>query len=219
MVTKSLDFLTSLSQNNNREWFESHRNDYNEARTGFEDLVNKLIAEISTFDGDIRDLTAKDCIFRIFRDVRFSKDKLPYKTNFGASVNKGGKKIHQAGYYIHLEPGGCFLAGGIYMPMPDLLKKLRSEVYFNLPEFSDIIHKKDFVELFGEVQGEKLSRVPQGFPADFEGGEYLKFKSYIAVHNFDPLQIPAKNLTGYIVKVFKALKPFNDFLNRAATDN
>lgn len=122
--TSTLQFLKSLSKNNNKLWLDAHRNQYLEAKTDFENFVAILIKETVRFDSDVKDLQVKDCVFRLNRDIRFSKDKTPYKTNMGASINRGGKKSIYAGYYFHVEPGGkSFAGGGLWMPMAGELKK------------------------------------------------------------------------------------------------
>ncbi|HOV11523.1 MAG TPA: DUF2461 domain-containing protein [Bacteroidales bacterium] len=215
MITTIIAFLEDLSANNNREWFENHKSAYEKALADFFNIIANLHKEISVFDEGVRMLNPKDCIFRIYRDMRFSKDKSPYKTNFGAYMNLYGKKVNNAGYYFHLEPGNCFLCGGVYMPPAPMLKLLRNEVYYNFDEFRKIIDEKNFRKLFGEVSGDTLQKVPAGFPRDFEGAGYLRLKDFLALHRYDPLLLDEKELVPYVVKVFKAMKPLNDFLNRA----
>jgi uncharacterized protein (TIGR02453 family) len=158
---------------------------------------------------------AKDTIFRIYRDIRFSRDKTPYKTNFGAYISKGGRRGRYAGYYLHVEPGASMLAGGIYMPPPDVLKAVRTEIYENVEEFKGIIGSREFKDYFGELWGEKLKSVPQGFPADFKDGDLLKFKHYTAAMDVPDSEVLDEGYTEKVIKVFRALKPFNRFLNNA----
>jgi len=144
----TIQFLKDLKKNNNKPWFDLNRKRYEEAKTDFANFVQQVIDAHSKKDKTISALKAKDCMFRINRDVRFSKDKSPYKTNFGASINKGGKKAFStAGYYFHLEPGQCFVGGGIYQPMPDELKKVRQEIDYNFKDFTKIIQSKKFKAL------------------------------------------------------------------------
>ena len=132
-------FLRELKKNNNKEWFDANRSHYSALRKEFENFINLVIAEITVFDKTVAHTTAKASIFRINRDIRFSNDKLPYKTNFGAFIAKGGRKGINAGYYIHVEPGEGFLAGGIYMPSGPMLKAIRTEIYENIEEFKKIV--------------------------------------------------------------------------------
>jgi len=218
MINTIITFLENLVTNNNREWFEKHKSSYEIARANFLTLISALHKEISVFDEGVRMLNPKDCVFRIYRDMRFSKDRSPYKTNFGAYMNLYGKKVNNAGYYFHLEPGNCFLCGGVYLPPAPVLKLVRSEIYYNFDEFKKIINNKKFRELFGDVSGDRLEKVPAGYPRDFEGAVYLKMKDFLALHQYDPLQLDEKELLPYVVNVFKAMKPLNDFLNRAIED-
>jgi uncharacterized protein (TIGR02453 family) len=209
-----LEFLDKLKVNNTREWFEANRKQYVMAKTEFEKFLNGLIPAVFSFDPEIGSLTAKDCIFRIFRDVRFSKDKSPYKTNMGGFICKGGRKGAYAGYYVHIEPGNSMLAGGIYMPPPDILKKARQEIYFNADEFKGILNAKDFKRNFKVMEDDKLIRPPKDFPADFKDIDLLKYKSYTVFHAMTDEVVMSKNLPEYIAGVFKVMHPFNRFLNR-----
>jgi uncharacterized protein (TIGR02453 family) len=216
MIQKpTLDFLKKLKRNNNREWFSGNKHLYEDARYDFEVFLAQLIERISEFDESVSGVLPKDCMFRIYKDIRFSKDKTPYKTNFGASINRGGRKINTAGYYFHIEPGECMLAGGRYMPSPEDLLKIRNHIAANYREYNRIISHKDYKKYFGGVWGDKLKTAPKGFPKDHPAIEHLKLKSFIAYHNFPDEKLLAKNLLGYSEKVFKAMKPFLDFLRRA----
>ena len=179
------NFLEQLSENNNREWFHGHKPEFLKAKESLEIITEILIKEIGKFDKEIGALQAKNCIFRIYRDVRFSKDKSPYKTNFGAFLVPGGKKSGKAGYYLHLDPDGSFLAGGVYMPASDHLKKLRKHIFEHTDELKQIISKPAFKKDFGSISGDKLNLTPRGFPADFPDLDLLKFKSYIVVKNYN----------------------------------
>jgi len=136
----TMDFLFQLRGNNNREWFNSNKDLYNEAKNEFEGFVNILIPTTKSIDSEIDVVSAKECTFRIFRDVRFSKNKSPYKINFGAYISKGGRKNPFAGYYIHLQPGESFVGGGIYMPESKYLKAIRKKIYENVDEYKGIIN-------------------------------------------------------------------------------
>ncbi|MCB0804561.1 MAG: DUF2461 domain-containing protein [Bacteroidales bacterium] len=213
-MEKILSFLKDLKANNNREWFTANKKKYESARKTFEDLLNRLIPEIQKIDPSIGTPTAKECMFRIYRDVRFSKDKSPYKTNMGAYIAQGGRKGMHAGYYLHLEPGGSFLAGGVHMPPGDVLKKLRHEIMYNIDEFKSIIENPEFKKHFEEFYGEKLSRPPQGFPADFPEIDLLKYKSYTVVNSFDAAVLNQDQFIKHAISVYSSLYPFNRFLNR-----
>lgn len=210
-----LDFLKDLKANNNREWFQANKSRYDQARKEFENFIDKLIPGIRSFDPQIDMITAKDCAFRIYRDVRFSTDKSPYKPNMGAYIAKGGKGSAMAGYYVHVEPGASFLAGGIYMPQPDTLRKVRQEIFYNFAGFTGILDDRNFVRTFGIMEDEgKLKKPPKDFPADFPGIEYLKFKSFAVMHPVDDDRLLSGDYLEYALPVFKTLHPLNVFFNR-----
>jgi uncharacterized protein (TIGR02453 family) len=220
MISKEVfQFLKELKLNNYKEWFDENRPLYNKIRKEFEDFVNLIIGEIRLFDKESSQTTAKASIFRINRDIRFSNDKAPYKTNMGAFIAKGGKKSINAGYYIHIEPGACFLSGGIYMPSGPVLKAIRAEIYENMHEFKNIISNTTFIRHFGsELWGEKLKTAPKGFPKDFQDIEYLKYKHYTLVKNEPDKLYTSPHFITEIREVFRAMYPFNGFLNRAVEE-
>ncbi len=215
MKPEILNFLNDLKNNNNREWFQANKNRYDEARKAFESFVDELIPRIRILDPLIDMVTAKDCVFRIYRDVRFSPNKLPYKTNMGAYIARGGKNSMLAGYYAHVEPVGSFLAGGLYMPPADTLKKVRDEIYFQPEEFKKIIYQDEFVKCFGTLSDpEKLKNPPKGYPKDFADIDLLKYRNYAVMH-FVPDEIIVKEDYGnYAMQVFKTLLPLNNYFNR-----
>jgi len=215
MKRTTIDFLYILKENNNREWFQENKNLYEDARTDFVQFAESLIPVIQSFEPRITNLAVKETMFRIYRDVRFSKDKTPYKTYFGSYIAPGGRKSIYCGYYMHIEPGNCFLAGGAYRPQSEYLKNIRSEIYYNLKEFEEILNDATFKKTFGQIVGEKLKRPPKGFPAEFEGVELLKFKDFTIFHQLDELQLLSKDFGNYAVNIFKKMKPLNDFINRA----
>lgn len=211
----TLKFLKDLRKNNNRDWFEKNKQRYLDARDDFSAFIQKVIDTHSKKDPSIKNLLAKDCLFRIYRDVRFSKDKSPYKTNFGASIAKGGKKPWDTpGYYFHLEPGASFAGGGLYMPAPDYLKKIRQEIDYNLDEFKKIISSKKFKSVYGDLDKSSeflLSRVPKGYEPGNPAAEYLRLKSYIAMIKIDDADLTSKNLVKKTVHAFEAMQPLIDF--------
>jgi uncharacterized protein (TIGR02453 family) len=214
--TRLTDFLEALKKNNNREWFQKNKAWYDEVKKEFDVFTTKLIATVGKIDKNVVYLEPKDCTYRIYRDVRFSADKSPFKTNFGAYLVKGGKKSGLAGYYFHIEPGTNMLAGGIYMPMPDVLKKLRREIYDNIDEFMEIVQNPGFVKHFGQIDDEsKLKTPPKDFPKDFPQIEYLKFKNYSVAKNLSLQMLHSNKLMDEVVTVFTALVPLNKFLNNA----
>lgn len=212
---ETLNFLSTLEINNNREWFNENKQLYLEAKENVENVVNDIITGVSQFDKSVERLEAKNCIFRIYKDTRFSKDKTPYKTNIGASlVEKGPKTLNHAGYYVHLEPGKSFLAGGVYMTEPKNLKAIREKISFEAGNFIKILNKKSFKDNL-ELRGEKLMRVPQGFDKEDLMGDYLKFKQFTVFHPLSDKDVLNKNFVENTVKIFNEIYPFNQFLNDA----
>jgi len=217
MINRStLEFLSKLSKNNNREWFEKNRPAYETAKTNFREFVNELIISTAKFDPSIKHLEAKDCIFRINRDVRFSKNKAPYKNNFGAILSPGGKKGFDAGYYIQIQPGASFIAGGMWQPPTPQINAIRQEIDYNTKEFKKIISDKEFKKYFGKLSEEdKLKTAPKGYDKAHPEIELLKFKSYIIVHNLKDSEVLSKNFLKHCNDIMKAMKPLNLFLRRA----
>jgi uncharacterized protein (TIGR02453 family) len=219
LQVSTIDFLKAVSKNNNKPWFDAHRKDYDTAKADFENFIGMLLKKTALFDKDLSELEVKQCTFRINRDIRFSKDKTPYKTNMGASLNRGGKKSVFPGYYFHLEPGGkSFAGGGLWMPEAETLKKIRQEVDYNLDEFKTIIDNKTFKEIYNALGNSKetsLSSAPRGYEKDNPAVNWLKLKSFIATKSLSDKDLTAKDLAGTVTDTFKALKPLLDFLNRA----
>jgi uncharacterized protein (TIGR02453 family) len=210
----TLQFIDKLGKNNNKVWFDKNRDAYAAAKEDFEGFVTKMLEKMSAIEPAFREQKAKDCIFRIFRDVRFSKDKTPYKAHFGAFFSKGGRKFPGAGYYIHIEPGKSFVGGGLWMPEGPLLKGLRQEIDYNFPEFKKIIGAPKFKKLFSKIEGEQLKTVPQGYTADNPAIEYLKMKSYVVTTKVADKDILAKTFVSKCMDVFTTMDPLVHFLNR-----
>ncbi|MFN2457028.1 MAG: DUF2461 domain-containing protein [Chitinophagaceae bacterium] len=213
-----LRFLKQLQKNNNRSWFEVHRADFEAARIDFQNFIQLVIDDLERKDTTIAGLMARDCLFRINRDIRFSKDKSPYKTNFGASVKKSGKKSVYAGYYFHCEPGKSFAGGGLWMPEAATVKKVRQEIDYNWDEFQTIISEKKFRTIYkdlfkgGEVS---LTTNPKGYEKDNPAIEYLKLKSFIAETHLKDEELTKATLHQKTIAAFEALQPFLNFINRA----
>lgn len=217
-TTRILDFIAGLKQNNHKDWMDAHREEYLAAKAEFEKLINFLIPQLQQFDESIHGVLAKDCIFRINRDIRFSKDKSPYKTNFGAFMAEGGRKTWKAGYYLHLEPGDeSMIAGGIYMPPGEVLKKIRQEVDYNPAELKKIVSQEKFRQNFEEIQGEKLKTAPKGYPADHPNIEFLKLKSYTVLQKVPDRVVKSAEFPDKVVEVFSVMHPFNEYLNVAVS--
>ncbi|HQS24573.1 MAG: TIGR02453 family protein [Sphingobacteriia bacterium 24-36-13] len=219
---KTLQFLTKLKKNNSREWFNEHRNDYDAAKENFIELVNQILEQVNNFDQDLSLLTYKECIFRINRDVRFSKNKDPYKTNMAAYFVKGGKKSWLAGYYFHCEPGGkSFIGGGLYGGEPDQIKKVRQEIDYNWEDFKAILNNKKFKKTFGDLsrqEGMSLVREPKGYDKDNPAIDYIKLKNFIVSVPVTDEELTEKQLVKKIINCFATMQPLLQFLNRAMED-
>lgn len=217
MISKELiPFLIDLGKHNNKLWFERNKEHYLELKNDFEKFVGSIIPHIALFEKDLQYLNAKQCIFRIYRDARFSHNKQPYKTNFGAEFSKGGRRSMYASYYVHIEPGQCFAGGGMYMPEPDVLKAVRKEIFLNPDEFKGILEKRSFKKMFGVLEPiEVLKKAPKGFPDDFKDIDLLKHKHYIVSASFSDSDISKKDFPEKICALFKELHTFNKFLNSA----
>lgn len=213
LKNSTLLFLKDLHKNNNREWFNENKDRYRAAYTNVADFVEVLIEEIGKFDEEILKIDAKKALFRIYRDVRFSKDKSPYKTNFGAGLGMGkGNRI--SGYYLHIEPGKSFLAGGVYQPDTSVLKEIRKEISINSKEFLSILEQDEFRNNFRGLSVEqKLQRVPAGFEKDDPMAEFLKLKNFIVVHPVSNEALMKEDAAKNFAQIFKSIKPLNDFLS------
>lgn len=214
MIKKgTLDFLINLKENNNREWFQTHKNLYEEAKKDIEDNLSYLIIAVSSFDPSITDLEVKDVLFRIYRDIRFSKDKSPYKPYFGALITKNGKSnMEGSGYYFHIEPGNSMICGGVFHPEPKKLDKIREKINSNFTSYTEVINQPALRRYYGEIQGEKLKNVPRGFDKESPAAEILKLKQYIFMSKFSDEEIFSEDFLKETVKRMEAVKEFNEFL-------
>ena len=206
-------FLKELSVNNNREWFNEHKDDYLKAQFEFENLLTVIINQIALFDEDIKGVQAKDCTYRIYRDTRFSPDKTPYKIHFGGYINAKGKKSEHCGYYVHLQLGNCLLAGGSLCPPPNILKALRQSVYDNIDEYLSIVEDPSFKKHFPVIGENFLKTAPKGFPKDFKYIDYLKCKEFICSCQVPDEFFSDKNMLANVSDIFMQLKRFSDFTN------
>lgn len=210
-----LQFLSELKENNNKEWFDQNRHRYEPSRKKVLFLTELVNHELVGFDPEVGMQDPKKCVFRIFRDVRFSTDKTPYKTNMGTYIAAGGKNSLGAGYYIHIEPGASFVGGGSYCPQPDALKAIRTEIFDRPEDFKGIINSKSFQKVYPEMYDDKLKTPPKGFPKDFPDIDILKYKSYAFTCRVDDSVVASDQYVSKIVSAFRELTPVNQFLNEA----
>jgi uncharacterized protein (TIGR02453 family) len=217
LQASTLQFLSDLDRNNNKPWFDAHRKQYEEAKKDFEQFIGELLQANVPQLPELEGRQAKDCIFRIFKDVRFSKDKTPYKNNFGAGFGKGEKKAHGAGFYLHLQPGDhSFMGGGIWQPEAQHLKAIRQEIDYNFDEFRSIVESPSFKKTFKSLDTtDKLKKKPQGYEDDNPALEYLKLKSFTAGAALSDKDLLGKNGIARLTDIVKEMKPLVDFMNRA----
>ena len=213
-MKNTLEFLKQLAANNNREWFNEHKDEYLQVKGEVEEFTQKLINELAKIEPTASYLTRADCLYRIYRDTRFSADKTPYKNHIGIYINpRGGKKSEFCGYYVHLEPGDCLVAGGAWFPESPLLKVYRSEIYSNVEEYLEIINNPEFSSHFKPYWQEPLKTAPKGFPKDWEYMDLIKPKSFVFAASLADKDFSSKNVAGKIADLFRILKPYNDFFN------
>ncbi len=210
----TVQFLRDVRKNNDREWFNKNKARFVTAHDDFVQFVQSLIEKVASFDKSVSGLDAKDSVFRIYRDIRFSRDKSPYKTHFGAVLHGKGTQCGVAGYYVHLEPGNVFLAGGVHMPEPGHLKAIRRALSKNGTAFLKIIQEAKFRKLF-TLEGERLVKVPQGFDNGDPMAEFLKYKDLFIRHSMNDKDVLSTRFATSCSNVFKAMVPFNTFLNTA----
>jgi len=217
---EGLHFLQSLKRNNNREWFQKHKSIYEEqVRQPMAALIAALESDFQRFAPEMV-ATPKASAYRIYRDTRFSKDKSPYKTHVAAVFPRQGLGKHEgAGFYVHIEPAEVFVGGGLYMPMPEDLALVRSEIAENVKEFTGIVEGRNFRRLFGRLGGEQLTRVPRGFPVDHPAADYLKYKQFLAARHFSSKVAITPRFYRLIVETFRAMLPLVRFLNEPIVRN
>jgi uncharacterized protein (TIGR02453 family) len=209
-------FLKSVAKNNNREWFEKNKPTYLEAKSSFEDFLEAFHKELVKIDEGLGSLNPRKMGFRIYRDVRFSKDKRPYKTNMGAGFSPHGKMEQEPGYYIHIEPSKSFIAGGIYMPNPENLAKIRQEIDYNAAKFLKILNGKEFKKYFeGLSDWDRVKTAPKGYPKDHPHIDLLKNKSFTVSCQFTDAEVTGKNFVKKLAVICKSIKQLNDYLNDA----
>ncbi len=214
----TLQFLKQLKANNTKVWFDANRKRYDQAREEFIALSETIINELAKIDPLLAGVEAKSCLFRINRDVRFSKDKSPYKTNFAAYYAPGGKNSNYCGWYLHLEPGKSMMGGGLWQPEPAAMAKVRQEIDYNFKQFKKIIEKDSFKAAFPKIEGEQLKTTPKGYDATNAAIHYLKHKSWIVSHSFSDKDITSPDFCKNFIAHAKLIKPWLAFFNTALAD-
>ena len=211
----TLKFLSNLNSNNTKEWFDANKKTYLARRSDFLGLVDSIISDIAQFDEKLAGVESKNCVFRINRDIRFSNDKIPYKTNFGALMGDVGKKSEGTGYYIHIMPGNSFVGGGIYMPATEKLAAIRQEIDYNPEGLKQLVESEDFKSTFVDIKGDALKTAPKGYPKDHPNIKLLRLKSFYVVKNYSDKELASEGFYKDAIETYKKAKKFNDYLNHA----
>jgi len=219
MLTKeSLQFLDDLKKNNNRDWFQDNKKRYEIFKKDYHQLVSDFLDVMKPLDPSLELLEVKNCTFRINRDIRFSKDKSPYKAHLGVWMSTGAKGANRSGYYVHIEKGASFIAGGFYSPEAADLKKVRKEIAFFHDDLEAILADKNFKKEFGSLdvnETNSLKSMPRGYEKDHPAIEFLKLKSFTATQKYDISEVTQKDFVAKMSKKLITLKPLNEFINRA----
>ncbi len=220
LPSDALPFLRELAANNNREWFAEHKPRYQALHSDLLDFTDELIGTLMPYDPYLAGLEAKNCLFRIYKDARYARDGLPYKTHFGIHLVTSGKRsdFNRAGFYLHIEPGASMMAGGAHAPSPEWLRQIRLRLLHNGGDFVETVTEPSFKKMFGEVQGDRLVRPPQGFTGDLADSpyiEWIKYKSLWVKRDLTDAQISGKKLAEIATETFLVYQPFQRFLNEA----
>lgn len=211
-----LDFLKDLADHNHKEWMDDNKKRYLEAKESVIELIADVAEKASAFDPSLMSVEPKKTLFRINRDIRFSKNKDPYKTNFGAAIVDGGRRSGNPGYYLHIQPGNNFVGGGLYQPDSDMLSKVRQEIDYNGKRLRSIINDKDFTSIYkAPYSDDKLKTAPKGYPKDHPDLDLLQLKHYVYMHEVADKDVVTSGFSNMVVLAYEKLLPFNSFLKEA----
>ena len=211
----SLDFLKLLKQNNNREWFNARKDEFLEQQAYIEAFADSLLAEMNVHDL-IETPSGKKSLHRIYRDTRFSKEKIPYKTNWSGGFARATKRL-RGGYYFHIEPGNSLIAGGFWGPNADDLKRIRDDISFDAAPLRKILNNKSFIETFGTLQGEQLKTTPKGYDANNEAIDLLRYKQLVLIKNFTDKEVLSPTFVKEANQAYKNMRPFLDYMSEILT--
>ncbi len=214
-IGRMLAFINELKINNNRPWFAAHKGEYDAIRKACIAEIETLLTLLSRVDSNLVNVTPEECIYRIYRDIRFSPDKSPFKTHFGIVLAKGGRKCKEAGYYLHIEPEECALYGGVWFPEQPVLKFLRRNIYDNMDEFLEILTEPAFKKNYPALVGDSLKTLPQGYPKDCEHGDIIKMKEFLVMKRYKETLFARDGWQKKVADDVRVMKPFVDFLNYA----
>jgi uncharacterized protein (TIGR02453 family) len=220
MLTQhTLQFLNNLAENNNREWFQANKKDYEKVKTEFESFCQETLTGLAEFQDDLLNTNVKDCIFRINRDLRFSLDKSPYKKYISAAFGPGGRHSKKVDFYIQIQPNETFLGGGMWSPTSSQLANFRQEIDYNPERIKSIIENREFKAYFNEIHGEKVKNMPKGYPIDHPDIELLKYKQLFFVHRYENNEVFSTDFAQELIIGCKLLKPFLDYVNNVYFEN
>ena len=215
ILSSSLEFLKLLRKNNNRDWFNLHKNEFITEQNFVENFADALLQKMNVYDV-LETASGKKSLHRIYRDTRFSKDKTPYKTNWSGGF-KRATKLRRGGYYFHIEPNNSFLSGGFWMPNNEDLKRIRDEFAFDAKPVRKILKSKTFVTTFGALQGERLKTTPKGFDAENDAIDLLRFKQFLLIKKITDKEVFSKNFLNEANQIFKNMRPFFDYMSEVLT--
>ena len=208
---ETLDFFKAIKENNNKPWFELNKPKYEAAKANYLSFMEELLVEIRKIE-PIFEKDLKKYASRIYRDIRFSKDKSPYKNNISSLIERA-PDYKKCPFYLHIQPGESFIGGGIWQPEPELLSKVRQEIDYNGSEFNKILNKKSFVDLFGKLSGDALVRPPKGYDTNNPNIELLKLKQYIVSKNFSDEVVTSKHFITELCTCYEEALPFFHFFD------
>ncbi|RXM49234.1 DUF2461 domain-containing protein [Flavobacterium sp. YO12] len=211
----SLDFLSQLKENNNKPWFDAHKPEYLKELNHIETFAGALLQELSKTDL-IETASGKKSVYRIYRDIRFSKDKTPFKTFWGGSFTRATSE-RRGGYYFHIEKGNTFVGGGFWGPNAADLKRIRSEFGHDSESFRTILNSKSFVSTFGTLQGEQLKTAPKGFDTTHEAIDLLRYKQFLVLKRFTDDEVLSPQFLEQALETFKNMRPFLDYMSEVLT--
>ena len=212
---ESFDFLKILAKNNNREWFNSHKDKYTEAHNNIIEFADALLAEINKHD-NIETASGKNSLFRIYKDVRFSKDKIPYNTQWNGGFKRATKRL-RGGYYFHIQPGNTFIAGGFWGPETNDMKRIRQDIESNYEDWNKMLADKILVKTFGKMTGAQLSSAPRGYDKDHQAIDLLRYKQFLLKHEFTDKDVLSPGFVKEVNSVFKKMRPFLNFMSEVLT--
>lgn len=214
---ESLDFLKTLSKNNNRDWFNKHKDKYLDAHNNIIAFADAMLVEMNKHD-KIETASGKESLFRIYKDVRFSKDKTPYNTHWSGAFKRATKKL-RGGYYFHFKPGNSFLAGGFWGPEPEDMKRIRQDIDLNYKDWKKLLANKNLVNTFGKMEGEQVSSAPRGYAKDHPAIDLLRYKQFLFKHDFTDKEVCSPDFVNKANAVFKNLRPFFNYMSDVLTTN